>query len=85
MIYEIYKKELENDAKKPTDFKRDIETFCNKILGTPIKMFAKKKEGGYGKTVEHFCFTEQVATEIATENNEDLFSKQEIVTDDLDF
>jgi hypothetical protein len=85
LIYEMYKKELENDAKKPTDFKRDIETFCSKILDMPILNFAKKKENGNGKTVEHFCFKE-ITKPIATEEN--LFTKEpetEIDTDDLAF
>lgn len=56
LIFEIYKKELENEAKRQTEFKRDLETFCSKILNQPIKQFLKKKESGYGKTVEHFCF-----------------------------
>ena len=65
LIYEMYKKELENDAKKPTDFKRDIDTFCNKILQMPIQEFMKKKENGVGKTVEHFCFKVLAATQVS--------------------
>lgn len=80
LIYEIYKKELENDAKKPTDFKRDLETFCSKILQKPIQTFAKKKENGQGKTVEHFCFKvdstelQQEIKNIATPLQPELFN-----------
>ena len=68
LIYEIYKKELESDAKKPTDFKKDLETYCNKILNKPIQEFKKKKENGTGKTVEHFYF-KAIATNLQQQNN----------------
>ena len=70
LIYELYKKELETDAKKPTQFKQDLETFCNKILNTPIKEFKKKKQGGFGSTVDHFCFIAEKTTVATTVENE---------------